>query len=97
MPKSMLRGTPIYATRGVEKIAIVPEIRLSRRRLGKHSSDRVRALTAINPSAFYLIDQKGVKRVSLEPMIQRQLLLVALSFLLPPALNLLARIRKKHV
>ena len=94
MGKLMLRGTPIYANRGDEKIALVPEIRLSRKRLGKRLSNH--ALTSLDPSALYLIDQSGVKRLTLGPPKKRPLRLIALSFLLAPLLSLLARRRKPN-
>lgn len=94
MPKSMLRGTPIYATRDGEQIALVPEIRLARKTLGKGSANQV--LTSFDPSALYLIDQTGVKRLGIGSPVKRQLQLIALSFLLGPLLNLLARRRKVH-
>jgi hypothetical protein len=94
MPESVLRGTPIYVNRGGEKIALVPEIRLSRKRLGKRFSNR--ALTSLDPSALYLIDQHGVKRLTLRPPQKRPVRLIALSFLLVPLLSLLARRRKPN-
>ena len=94
MGKLVLRGTPIYVNRGGERIALVPEIRLSRNRVGKRFSNH--ALTSLDPSALYLIDQSGVKRLTLGPPKKRPLLLIALSFLLAPVLSLLVRRRKPN-
>ncbi|HEY0070375.1 MAG TPA: hypothetical protein VGE04_10440 [Chloroflexia bacterium] len=94
MGKLMLRGTPIYANSGGEKIALVPEIRLSRKRLGKRFSNR--ALTSLDPSALYLIDQHGVKRLTVGPPKKHPLRLMAVSFLLAPLLSLLARRRQPN-
>jgi hypothetical protein len=94
MAKSVLRGTPIYVAQGRGRIALVPEIRLSRNRLGKRFPNRI--FTSLDPYALYLIDKYGVKRVTLGQPKRRQMRLIALSFLLVPLLSLLARRRQPN-
>jgi phage/plasmid primase-like uncharacterized protein len=92
MQESEIRGTPIYLTNEGEQITLVPEIRLARRRLRKGSMNQV--LTSLDPSALYLIDHRGVKRLAIGSQVKRQLQVIAVSLLLGPLLNLLARRRK---
>ena len=94
MPRTVLRGTPIYTTRGGERIALVPEVRLSSGRPLRRSPGQVP--TTLEPAALYVIDQSGVKRIGLEPPAARWLRLLALSCLLGPALNWLSRREKKR-
>jgi hypothetical protein len=94
MSRRVLRGTPIYATRRGERIALVPEVRLSSMRLMRRSSGQ--GPVTLEPAALYLIDRSGVKRIALEPPTARWLGLLGLSCLLAPALNWLLRRESKH-
>ena len=94
MTKLTFRGTPIYVDRDRDRIALVPEIRHARKRLGRWHS--CYALTALEPAALYVIDGSGVKRLALERPTARLLGLVALSFLVAPALNWLSHRGRKH-
>lgn len=89
MAWSILRGTPLYVTRRGEKIALVPEIRYTRKRL------RVARVTlhlvALEPAAVYVIDRHGVGRLALVGTAKLNLKLIAVASLLAPALNWLAR------
>ncbi|HYP21226.1 MAG TPA: hypothetical protein VEY08_14235 [Chloroflexia bacterium] len=94
MSKRVLRGTPIYATRRGERIALVPEVRLSSKRLLRRSSGQ--GGVTLEPAALYVIDRSGVKKVALESPTARGLGLLALSCLLAPALNWLSRRGSTH-
>ncbi|HEX8221538.1 MAG TPA: hypothetical protein VF914_20285 [Chloroflexia bacterium] len=94
MSRMVLRGTPIYATRSGERIALVPEIQLSSKRLLRRSSGQ--GLIALEPAAVYVIDGSGVKRLALERPTARLLGLVALSCLVAPALNWLSHRGRKY-
>jgi hypothetical protein len=90
----VLRGTPIYATCRGERIALVPEVRVSSKPLSSRASGPL--LTTAEPAALYVIDRNGVKRVALGPARARWLRLLALSCLLALALNWLAHEEKKR-
>jgi hypothetical protein len=89
----VLRGTPIYATCRGERIALVPEVRVSSKPLSSRASG---LQTTAEPSALYVIDRNGVKRVAFARSRSRWLLLLALSCLLAPALNWLVHVGKKR-
>ena len=94
MAGSLIRGTPIYVARGDERIALVPEIRAIRKRF--RAGPPSITLTALDPSAVYLIDRQGVRRLPLGLPLRRWLKLVPLSFLVGPVLYVLARWSKKN-
>ncbi len=94
MPARTIRGTPIYVNRGEVEIALVPEVQT--RRLRFLSGPSSATLTAVDPSAIYVIDRQGVRRLSLGSPLKHWLRIVPLSLLGGPALYLLARWSKRN-
>lgn len=93
MARRLLRGTPIFVTRQGERVALVPEVAVSRRQLyGNSRSLRVFSLV---PASLHLIDKTGVKRVSLSLPATRPVRLIALAFLVAPIFSMLVRWRKR--
>ncbi len=92
MCASLLRGTPVYVRRGAETIALVPEVAVTSR---SHKSKP--EVTAIQPSAVYVIDGSGVTRLAPGSGVKGQSKLVLLSLLLGPVLYLWARWSRKNV
>ncbi len=94
MPATTIRGTPIYVTRGDERIALVPEVQT--RRLRFQTGPLPPTLIAVDPWAVYVIDRHGVRRLPLASPIRRWLKKVPLALLAGPALYLLARWSKRN-
>ncbi|HEX8229903.1 MAG TPA: hypothetical protein VF826_11405 [Chloroflexia bacterium] len=94
MARTIIRGTPIYVAQGSERIALVPEVRLVRRRFRARSSSLT--LTALGPAAVYVIDGAGVRRLALGSSLKHWPKIVPLSFLVGPVLYLLARWSKRN-
>lgn len=91
---SVIRGTPIYANIGGERIALVPEVELYQRQGGEGISAAV--TTEAKPKAIYLIDRKGVSRIPVDTSTPRYLVFICLSLLVGPAIYFLTRTRKQN-
>jgi hypothetical protein len=94
MPGSVLRGTPIYLTIGQERIALVPEVRRTGRKLRRGLATR--SLITLTPSALYVIDRRGVRRVHLGPTAKPNMVVIVLAYLLGPLLHWLMRPRRTN-
>ncbi|MDQ3928442.1 MAG: hypothetical protein M3328_04750 [Chloroflexota bacterium] len=93
MPRSVLRGTPIYVTGEGEKFALVPEVRRTRKRL--RLGPTTFFVAALEPVAVHVIGRDGVIRLRLEARAKPTLKLLALAALLSPALSWLVRRERK--
>lgn len=91
---SVIRGTPFYAKVGNERIALVPEIVVSRKPVGNDAS--AATLTILKPAAIFVIDRVGVKRLAIGSPSKGRLAMIALSSLVGPALYLLVRSGRKN-
>lgn len=94
MGRRLVRGTPIYVANQGERIAIVPEVAISRK-AQKRKRMRYRVVQ-LEPEAVYLVDKAGVRRVAVGMPGPRRARLVVMAFLAAPVLSMLVRWRSRN-